>query len=154
MINIAGYGCSARIKASNTFPEGFNLTAFADDADAIDAPDLVIADAAMALNGELVVWNKANYLEAGFNVIPTSVDDVNLAALANANRVGKGKRGARDVITITVSYPDGSTATYGPGVMVVGSVAKSVAAAGRFKSRQYRFRFEGLSTAGEAGQGA
>lgn len=153
MFNIAGFGCSAHVKASATFPNGFNVTAFADDADAVDSPDLVIADAAMALNGDLVVWSKANYLEAGFNVIPTSEDDVNLAALLNANRVGKGKRGARDVITIVVSYPDGSTATYGKGVIVSGSIAKQVASAGRIKSRQYRFRFESIANAGETAQG-
>ncbi|QEG13815.1 hypothetical protein TROPICALSUN_25 [Erwinia phage vB_EamM_TropicalSun] len=142
MINISGYGLQARLVASNTFPNGINITAFADDADSMDSPDFNLADTGNALNGELLVWAKPGPIEVGLNIVPTSDDDVNLDALAEANRVGKGKRGARDVISLVVTYPNGSVVTLNSGVMIVGSILPSVSQAGRFKTRSYRFRFE------------
>lgn len=142
MINISGYGLSARLVASNTFPNGITITAFADDADSTDSPDFTLADTGNGLNGDLLVWAKPGPIDLGFNIIPTSDDDTNLDALAEANRVAKGKRGARDVITLVLSYPNGSKITLGPGVMVVGSIVPSVSQAGRLKTRVYRFRFE------------
>lgn len=142
MINISGYGLQGRLTASNTFPNGINITSFTDDADSMDSPDFNLADTGNALNGELLVWSKPGPIEVGLNIVPTSDDDVNLDALAEANRVGKGKRGARDVINLLITYPNGSVITLGPGIMVVGSILPSVSQAGRFKTRTYRFRFE------------
>lgn len=142
MINISGYGLQARLTASNTFPNGITITAFADDADSMDAPDFNLADTGNALNGELLVWSKPGPIEIGLNIVPTSDDDVNLDALAEANRVGKGKRGARDVINLVITYPNGSVISLNSGVMVLGSIVPSVTQAGRFRTRTYRFRFE------------
>src|SRR4051812_34553091 len=106
--DITGFGAIVNIVASRTFPIGFVVTQFADDADPLDASSIRIADAAMGLNGDLITWAKAAPLPVVLNVIPGSPDDLNLAILANANRVGKGKTGANDVITLTCVYPDGT----------------------------------------------
>ncbi len=148
MINISGYGLDMRLLASVTFPQGVTLDGFADDGDPADAPDLTISDTGMGLNGDLLVWNRANPLEVGVNVIPTSQTDVNLHILAQANRVGKGKTSARDVITLVMNYPSGMVVTLTRGAIVTGSVVPSVASAGRIKSRQYRFRFENVTVTG------
>ena len=118
MINVSGFGASIRLVASNTFPNGVTLSDFADDADPIDAPDLQISEAAMGLNGDLVVWNRANPLEVGVNIIPTSESDVNLDVLAAANRVGKRKNSAKDVITLVLTYPSGMVITLNKGTFV------------------------------------
>lgn len=150
MINISGYGSSVRLVASRTFPQGVTLADFADDADAIDAPDLQISEAQMGLNGDLVVWNRANPLEVALNVIPTSQSDVNLDVLAQANRVGKNKTSAQDVITLVISYASGMRITMNKGTLVVGSVVPGIQSQGRIKTRQYRFRFENVVKSGVA----
>lgn len=142
MNDIAGFGLRIQIVASVTFPAGINITQFADDADPFDSPSVQQADKAMGLNGDLIVWSKANPLICTLNLIPGSDDDRNMSVLAEANRVGKGKNGSRDTITMTAIYPDGSTVTYTQGKITDAVPAKSVASAGRIKSKPYMFAFE------------
>lgn len=140
--DISGVGLQVQIVASVTFPSGFNVTQFADDADPLDVASIQIADKAMGLNGDLVSWSTANPIPMVLNVIPGSDDDINLAVLAEANRVGRGKTSAKDVITAVITYPDGETQTLTSGIITDAMVANSVASAGRKKSKNYGFSFE------------
>lgn len=142
MQDVSGFGLKARLVASLTFPSGFDVTAFADDADPFDVPSIQIRDKAMGLNGDLIAWSKAMPILAALALIPGSEDDLNMAVLFEANRVGKGKTGARDVITLTVSYPDGTVWTAAPGVITDGMPGRGVASAGRVKTNVYQFAFE------------
>ncbi len=144
--DVSGFGVRARLVASVTFPAGITVTQFADDADPVDAPSQQVADKAMGVNGDMVVWSKANPLLVTLNVIPNSDDDKDLAVLLNANRPARGKFPARDEITLVVMNPDGSSTTYVRGVITDGMPGQSVASAGRFKSKSYAFAFEDLST--------
>lgn len=152
MINISAFGLKALVKASNTFPSGFNISAFSDDADPLDNPDFVAADTNVALNGDMVVWSRPSGIEISFNVIPTSQDDVNLNVLLEANRVGKGKTGARDVCSVVASFPSGISVSYSKGAIVSGSLNPSVANSGRIKTRRYTFRFESVVQTGATAQ--
>ena len=142
--DISGFGIEARIIASTTFPDGFSVTEFADDADPIDFPSQQIADKAMTLNGDLVTWSTANPIPLTMNVIPGSEDDLNLGILLEANRVGQGKTSARDVITFTSTTPgpEGRTVTFTNGRITDGMIADGVAGSGRFKTKTYLFSFE------------
>ena len=140
--NVTGFGAVVSLVASNTFPAGIALTQFADDADPFDMASIKIGDVAMGLNGDLVRWAKAVPNPVVINVIPGSNDDINLAILANANRVAQGKSSANDVITITVVYPNGTITTFTNGVITDAMFGKSVSSAGRLKSRAYAFEFE------------
>lgn len=140
--DISGFGTRIVIQASNTFPSGFSVTQSADDADPIDIPSIQLADKAMTLNGTLVTWSKANPIPATLNVIPGSDDDRNLQVLASANRAAAGRRPARDVITMTVVYPDGQTTRLMRGKITDAPPAKSIASAGRMKTNAYVFAFE------------
>ena len=95
MAIITGFGLVVTVRASNTFPFGFKVTEFADDADPFDFPSQQIADSAMGLNGDLIVWAKANPIKISLAVVPGTFDDINLGILMEANRVGKGKQGAK-----------------------------------------------------------
>jgi hypothetical protein len=148
MQNISGFGLVARITASNTFPNGFTVTEFADDADPLDSPDLEVADSAFGLNGDMVVWTRPIGIEITTNVIPTSEGDQNLAVLVDANRIGKGKQSARDVIGIVFTYPSGMIVNMSPGIIITGSIVPQIASAGRFKTRAYRFRFQNITKTG------
>lgn len=152
MFNLSAFGLKCRITASVTFPSGFEVNAFADDADPFDAPDFTAADTNYALNGDMIVWNRPSGIEATVQVIPTSQDDVNLNILLNANRTGKGKTGARDICSMVATYPDGQVVSYSKGAIVVGSLVPSVANNGRIKTRRYTFRFESVSSTGATSQ--
>ncbi|QJB22077.1 putative structural protein [Xanthomonas phage FoX7] len=142
MQNISGFGLSATVIASATFPTGFQVNAFADDASPIDTPDFELADTAMGLNGHGLNWSRPQMSEFTFNVIAGSDDDKNFEILFEANRIGLGKRSARDKIAATVNYPDGSIESFSEGVMVTGTIMPKISAAGRFETRAWRFRFQ------------
>jgi len=140
--NVTGFGAVLTVIASTTFPVGFPVTQFADDADPLDMASIQIADTAMGLNGDLIRWAKANSLPVVLNVIPGGEDDLNLQILADANRVGQGKFSSNDSITIAAVYPDGSVVTFTGGVMTDAMFGKSISSAGRLKTRSYAFKFE------------
>lgn len=146
--DITGFGLVVNIIASNTFPAGIAITQFSDDADAVDIASIKIADTAMGLNGDLVKWSKANPNPVVLNVIPNSLDDVNLSILANANRVSQGKNSANDLITMTIVYPDGTVRSYSNGFITDAPFGTSVASAGRMKTKAYAFSFESNVGAG------
>ena len=145
MQDVSAFGTRVRLVASVTFPQGFDITEFADDADGLDVPSQAVADTAMGINGDLLSWSKANPLKPTLNVIPDSDADRNLSILLNANRPARGKLPARDEITMTVIYPNGTSNTYTRGKIVEGMPGKSVASAGRLKTQSYGFAFEDLS---------
>lgn len=139
---IGGFGLQVTLIASVTFPAGIVLTQFADDADPLDSAAIEIANAAMGLNGDLVTWSKAVPVPMAINLIPQSDDDRNLAVLAEANRVGKGKRSVRDVITATVIYPDGTSMIASNGRLLTAMAMNSVSSSARMKSKSYTMAFQ------------
>lgn len=147
--DIAAFGFTLSLIASNTFPVGIPITQFADDSDPFDIPAFPINEVAMGLNGDLISWSKANPLKATLAIIPGSDDDVNLAILYEANRVGRGKTSARDVITMTAVYPSGATISLTSGKITDGMPGSSVASAGRLKTKTYMFAFENRVGIGE-----
>ncbi|CNI48398.1 phage tail fiber protein [Yersinia pekkanenii] len=141
-MDISGFGLTINIRTSKTFPAGFNVTQFADDADPLDSPSQQLADVGMGLNGDMVSWSVAQPLQVTINVIPNSEDDKNLAILAEANRIAKGKRSLNDEITMAILYPSGTSRTLSFGVITDAMIGNSAASAGRLKSKPYVFKFE------------
>jgi tail fiber protein gp32 len=145
MANIGGFGLQIQIVASTTFPAGVTVTQLADDTDPFDIPSIQIADKAMGVNGDLLTWSKANPILINLAVVPSTdpqSDDGKLSILLEANRVGSGKFGANDVITMTGLYPDGSTITLSKGAITDGMPGNALASAGRLKSKVYNFAFQ------------
>jgi hypothetical protein len=144
MADISGFGLVVTVVASNTFPVGFQVTQFADDTDPFDVPSIQIADKAMGLNGDLVVWSTANPLNISLAVVPQTPDDTNLGILFEANRVARGKLGAGDIITMNAVYKNGKFITLTNGLITDGMPGDAVASAGRIKSKVYNFSFENV----------
>jgi len=142
MTDISATGVQVQIIASNTFPIGFNINQFADDADPLDSASIQIADKAMGLNGDLVSWATASPIPMILNLIPGSDDDRNLSMLAEMNRIGRGKTGAKDKITAIVVYPDNEIYMLTDGIMTDAQMINSSAQSGRKKTRSYVFAFE------------
>lgn len=140
--DVTGTGLKVNIVAVPTFPLGIDITQFADDQDAINFGDQDIAETAMGLNGDLVVWGKPSSINITLSVIPGSDDDKNLGILFDMNRIAKNKVSARDMITMTVSYPDKDPKTYTNGKLIGGPAGDTVSSSARLQSKQYRFAFE------------
>jgi hypothetical protein len=142
---ISGIGLQVRIVASVTFPTGFTLTQFTDDADAFDSQSLQVADVTMGLNGDALIASKATVIPVVLGIIPNSDDDELLAILLQANRAGKGKTVANDIITMTPIFPDGSFNIFSGGAITDGMSTNSVQSSQRMKSKTYTFKFENVS---------
>lgn len=142
MQDVSGTGIEVTVVASLTFPVGIKVSAFADDADPLDTPELQIAEWGMGVNGDLVIWRTPKAVEVTLNVIPDTEEDRNLAILYDANRVAKGKVSSRDMITLIAKYPDGTTKMLTKGAIVSGMPLNSIASSGKTKSKPYKFVFE------------
>lgn len=140
--DVSGTGTVIIIRASTTFPNGLTISQFADDSDPLDIAALEIADTAMGLNGDLLKWSKANPISMTLNVIPAGEDDVNLQILGDANRVGAGKVSAKDDITATIVYPDGSIQVVNKGILKNYMPGNSISSSMRLKTKSYVFAFE------------
>lgn len=147
MHDISGFGTRLALTASRTYPNGINISAFADDADGLDIPTLQIGDKAMGMNGDMTFWSTANAKEVNINVIPNSEDDRNLRALLLANTPSRGKRPAGDEITLSIILPDGTSAQYTGGKIVSGPASIAVAQSGKQKAGTYGFVFEAVTSA-------
>lgn len=147
MADISGFGLVVNLIASETFPTGITLTQFADDADPVEMTSIQIADKAMGLNGDLITWNRAIPVPCVLSVIPGTDDDNNLAIIAENNRSGRGKIVTRDIISISIVYPDGTSLFLTQGTMTDSMFGKSIASAGRMKSKNYSFSFENMTRA-------
>lgn len=142
MQDVSATGVKVTVIAVPTFPQGFEISEFADDADPLDFPPAQIADYGMGVNGDLVTWTRPVPLEVTLNVIPNTDADKNLSILYDMNRAAKGKVSAQDLVTLVASYPDGSRKILSNGKLVSGVPAGSVASSGRIKTKEYRFVFE------------
>lgn len=139
--NVNGFGVVVNIIADKTFPVGITVTQFADDADPIAINDVKIADTAMGLNGDLLLWNRATPLPMTLSIVPGSTDDINLQILADANRVAQGKNSANDVITATIIYPDGAVITLQGGAITDAAFGRGIQSSGRQRTKVYNFSF-------------
>jgi hypothetical protein len=139
---ITGFGLQIVLQASTTFPLGISISQFADDNDPLDIPSLQIGDSAMGLNGDLIAWAKANPIKLTLNIVPGSSDDINLGILLEANRPGRGKILAQDILTMNISYPQGNFIQLINGIITDGLPFSPVASAGRLKSKSYAMTFE------------
>jgi hypothetical protein len=141
MQDISIFGLELNVTASVTFPQGTTITAFSNDGDPLDSPDLETADMAIGPNGDTITWTRPQLIEISTNVIPQSDDDLNLTTILDANRIEKGKTSARDVISIVATYPNGMVITLSEGKMVTAPVVQSGTSEGKAKTKRFAFKF-------------
>ena len=143
MTNFSGFGTVVTIQASNTVPFGYVITQFADDVDVLDIPSVEVGSSAMGINGDLIRWSKPVPLPVNISVIPGGVDDKLLGVILEANRVGQGKQGANDIITLNIVYPNNSGfTTFSNGLITNGMLSNSISTEGRLKTKTYSFSFQ------------
>ncbi|MNH12266.1 hypothetical protein D3C79_718020 [compost metagenome] len=141
--NISLFGLTVRIVADRTFPAGFTLTQWADDAPPLESPAIETGAFGIGPNGDMVVWQKPAAISSNFAVVPNSEDDRNLAILHEANRISKSKGIVpMDKITAVLSYQDGRVVTLSQGIIMSGPAAPGGTQDGRLTSRVFGFVFE------------
>lgn len=148
MIYNSGAGFKIWISASNTYPLGFTVDEFADDADPFDVPEHYIGTARMDLNSRLFFQNVPKPIEIWLNVIANTQSDSKLASLFENNFQAVNKLFNSDLITMKVSYPtdegffDKIGKIYVNGRLLSGQALPPVIQSGKIKSRRYGFVFE------------
>lgn len=142
MQDVSATGVKITVITLPTYPQGFEVSEFADNADPLDFPPTQIADYGMGVNGDLVTWTKPVPLEITLNVIPNTDADKNLGILYDMNRAAKGKISAQDLVTLVASYPDGTRKIFSNGKLISGVPANGVSSDGRIKTKEYKFVFE------------
>jgi hypothetical protein len=147
--NIAGFGLTITLLASQTYPVGTVLTNLAEGTDPFDVPEQEIAQAVMTANGELVYWTVCKPYEITLAVIPGSTSDELLAILLRNNTGGVNKSISNDVITMSWIYPNSLTAAgiLSSGVITKGTPVTSMTSEGKQKPKTYTFMFQTLSGA-------
>ena len=143
--DITGFGAAISLIASVTYPAGIAITLLADDVDVLDMASVKIADVAMGVNGDAVKWSRAITKPVTISVIPNSLDDINLAILAQNNNATQGQTNNRDILTLTVLYPDGTTITFSNGFLTDAPFGSSISSAGRLKSKTYAMQFQNVT---------
>lgn len=134
--DISATGFSVYLKSTESFKNGFYLEGLADDADPLGFDELSLAETDTNVNGDLVVFGKPQVLKPKIAVVAGSPADNNLQALLAARQSG-----VKELIEMTVSYPDGSSLTASGGVMTSGTKGKGVSSGGRTATRTYSFAF-------------
>ena len=143
--DVTGFASQINLIASSTFPAGIMISQFSDDTDPLNINSANIGNTAMGVNGDLIGWQQPVIFTVDISVIAGSQDMINLDILSDANRVGKGKNSSKDIIQMTVVYPDGTLKTFANGRIVTFAPAKSITSgSGRLKTKQYIFNFESI----------
>ena len=107
--DVSALGFSIIVKDDKLFPQGFTIKRTADGADPFDIPDLTIGEATMDANGNMVFASAPSPINFTINLLPTTEEDNNMAALFEDHRPAAGRPRTGGKITVTVQYADGSS---------------------------------------------
>ncbi len=142
MADVSFLGSKITVISVPTFPQGFTIEHFSDDADPITFDAVEIKGAAMGVNGDKITWKRPNLKPVTLNVIPNSSEDQNLGILYATNAPAKNKVSIDDDITIIVQEASGKVTTCVGGTIISGDPANSATSDGRIKTKSYSFVFE------------
>lgn len=143
MEDISAAGLSVKLAAIPLFPQGIDITEFADDEDALSVPNVTLAEFAMGLNGDLVTWDVPNPITLSIAVIPGSEADKNLGLILDACKYEKNKLNIPQNISMVINYRTGGTKILPVGKMTEGPALNSALSSKRTGSKVYTFVFEG-----------
>ena len=141
MADTSHNGALYTIQASNTTANiPLPISAFPKDTDPFDVPDTDIADMELGTNGDEITWNVQNPVESSCAVIPATDDHEILQRIYDANRSEKGKKSAKDKITVVRVLPNFETTTF-KGRIVGGPPTTSLASSGKIKTPVYKYKW-------------
>ena len=116
------------------------ISAFPKDSDPFDVPNSDIADMELGTNGDEISWSVTNPVDSSCAIIPGTDDHEIMQRICDANRAEKGKKSAKDKITIVRVLPNRETTTM-IGRITNGPSTTSLASSGKIKTPVYTFKF-------------
>ena len=146
--DVSALGFSIIVKDDKLFPQGFTIKRTADGADPFDIPDLTIGEATMDANGNMVFASAPSPIQFSINLLPTTEEDNNMAALFEGHRPAAGRPRTGGKITVTVQYADGSSTSMTNCHILTGSPARAIAQPSRYKNKVYTFAAQDYQRAG------
>lgn len=141
MIDISTAGSGITIFTLRSFPMGFRLSAFADDADALDVEQTEVTGFERLYDGTIFSYDKNSPVLLSVGIIPNTDDDINLKILLQSRKPAKATIPIADDVTMVIGYADGGRNVLSNGVILGGAMADSLLASGRKKSNVYHFAF-------------
>lgn len=141
MINVSGFGSRVTIVALSSFPVGFTLSEFSDDADPLVFEETEPTSFEMLYDGSLFAFDKAAPVICKVSVIPGSNDDINLKILLQARKGAIQLVPIPDVTSMVITYPDDGRVMLTAGTILSGPMADSIVQQGRKKANTYTFAF-------------
>lgn len=146
MADISHLGTVVTLSASKTTGGSpISLTAFPDDADPFDIPEVDVAEYEIGTNGDVATWSVNKRIEVTLSILPCTEDNEVMLSLVATNRPQKGKPITKDVITLTRVSPNGEVIVLGKGRLLSASVSSSMQSSGRYKTPTYKFAFATLT---------
>ena len=141
MADVSHNGATYTIRASNTNADlPLPISAFPKDTDPFDVPNTDIAEMELGTNGDEIYWGMASVAESSCAVIPGTDDHETMQRIFDANDPAKGRRSAKDLITVVRVLPNGETTTF-KGRITNGPKTTSLASSGKIKTPVYSFKW-------------
>ena len=144
-VDSSSIGVSARLVASQTYPNGITLTAFPEDGDLGVSGTTAIGSHASGVNGHLIVWKTANGVTVSLPIIPNTEDAALMERLYAANAPKPVGSAAKDIIQFVITNPvTGISTTYKNGWLEEGPAGTQYGLDGRIRSKVYTMTFESV----------
>lgn len=147
MTDISAAGLSITFVTTISYPLGFTITAFADDADPLNIADINVGDMALDLNGNAYEWSVAEPVPVDLNLHANTEGSEDLDGLFDANKPGPNKQTVRDTITMTVNFPNKPTEIYSGGTTISYAPGTGTNSSGKQKVKKYSFKFSQMTRA-------
>jgi hypothetical protein len=141
MIDVSTFGSGITILSTNSFPNGFMVSTFADDSDPLSIKETETSGYEPLYDGSIFVFDKTAPVELSLSVISGSDDDINLKILLQARKGGIRLLPLKEFTTMVINYPGNGRVILSAGSIVKGPMADSMLTNGRRKGNTYSFVF-------------
>lgn len=136
------------VSGSNMFQKGIVVGEFSDEGDPFTLNPRKIRDGAMTLQTTAVYWTTAELIRMTVRVVANTPVDTSLRQFFESNAAQSFGSGSKDVVTMTISYPNGSKTTFSNGSCDSYSPAMGAAQSGRLTQSEYSFMFAKVTNEG------
>lgn len=156
MIDISAFGTGIMVLSTESFPQGFSLSQFADDEDPISVEACEVSGFEKLYDGSIFIFDKTSPVLLSVGIMPNTDDDINLKILLQSRKSSPNLLPLPDNTSMVVTYPDGGRVILSSGGILSGPLLDSITTAGRKKGNVYHFvfgTFAGAQTVKEVAAG-
>jgi hypothetical protein len=141
---VSANGIKVMLFASITYPTGIEIASFNPGDDPFSADNVSIAETEMGVNGNMIVYRTPYAYNLTMNITPMTEVDQIMENIANADRIAFGKASAKNVLMLSVIYPQGRVLTYIDGALTSVPGGFTAGGNGRMGGRSYTMAFRNV----------